>query len=51
MRTSLLGLICCPACLPAFDDKHQQLMRDILLWVSGEVIILAHNPAQPRQSV
>jgi len=37
--------------LPAFDNEHQQLMRDILLWVSGEVIILAYNPARPCQSV
>ncbi|MDW8100690.1 MAG: methyltransferase domain-containing protein [Anaerolineae bacterium] len=27
--------------LPMFDNDHQQLMCDILLWVSGEVIILA----------
>ncbi len=31
--------------LLAFDDDHQRLMRSILLWVSGEVILLAHSPA------
>lgn len=34
--------------LPAFDSERQRLMLDILLWVSGEVILLAHKPAPSR---